>query len=148
MTRFLIDENVNQRAIRNVPRAGKGFDVLFPEGGSYKTAEDEPVRKIANSQQRVLVSQERDFGQFHLRPEDVPCGAIWLRPQRTSQKKTGGLLQGLCRVLVSVFPSDPYNFRGKIVEVFPGRVVIHESAGRSSSYQVPMAGANDDNETA
>ncbi|SRR6266567_7432751 len=137
MTRFLIDANVDQRAIRNVPTEGKGFDVLLPEKGSYKDADDVAVLKIANSQQRVLVSSEKDFGRFQLRPEDVPYGALWLRPPRNSQRKVRKLLAGLCRVLIETFPSDPYNFHGRIVEVSTSHVVIRESGDRTMSYTMP-----------
>ncbi len=137
MSRFLIDENVNQRAIRSVPTSSKGFNVLYPEQGSYKGAEDAAVRKIASADQRVLVSQEKDFGKFQLQPEDLPAGAIWLRPGRISQRRISGLLAGLCRVLLSEFSNDPYDFRGKIVEVYVDRVVIYTAGGQSASYQVP-----------
>lgn len=137
MSRFLIDENVNQRAIRTVPTESKGFDVLFPEQGSYKGADDTAVLKIAAAQQRVLVSQERDFGKFQLEPRDTPHGALWFRPGRISQRKTAELLAGLCRFLLSESPSDPYNFRDKIVEVFADHVVIRALGGRSTSYPVP-----------
>jgi len=139
MSRFLIDEDVNQRAIRGVPATGKGFDILFPEQGSYKGADDTAIRKIANAERRVLVSQERDFGRFQLQPEDVPEGAIWLRPGRISQRSIRELLTGLCTVLLNEFPSTPYDFRGKIVEVYAHRVVIHASGGHSTSYRVPPA---------
>lgn len=137
MSRFLIDEDVNQQAVRSVPTDSKGFDVLFPEQGSYKGADDTAVRKIAIAQRRVLVSQERDFGKFQLQPEDVPDGAIWLRPGRISQRKIRELLTGLCNVLLNEFPSNPYDFRGKIVEVYADRVVIRASGGHSTSYQAP-----------
>jgi predicted nuclease of predicted toxin-antitoxin system len=136
MSKFLIDEDVNQRAIRSVPIDSKGFDVLFPEQGSYKGADDTAVSKIANAEQRVLVSVERDFGKFQLQPEDVPDGAIWLRPGRISQRRISELLTGLCNVLLNEFPSNPYDFRGKIVEVYADRVVIHALGGHSTSYLV------------
>jgi len=69
MTRFLIDENVNQRAIRMVPIQGKNFDILFPEQGSYKGAVDTAIVKRAIADSRVLVSQEKDFGKFQLEPD-------------------------------------------------------------------------------
>ena len=137
MSRFLIDEDVNQRAIRSIPTESKGFDLLFPEHGSYKGADDAAVRKIANAERRVLVSQESDFGRFQLVPEDMPNGAIWLRPGRISQQRISELLVGLCSVLVNEFPSNPYDFRERIIEVYKDRVVVHTSGGRSTSYEMP-----------
>ncbi len=137
MSRFLIDENVNQRAIISIPATSKGFDVLLPEEGTYKGAVDTAVQKIATAQERTLVSQERDFGKFHLRPGDIPDGAIWLRPTRISQRRITELLAGLCVVLLKEFPENPYDFRGKIVEVYTDRVVIHASGGQIATYGVP-----------
>jgi len=135
MTKFLIDENVNQKAVRTVPTKDKGFDVLFPEQGGYKRASDKAVRDIAAADHRVLISVERDFGQFGLKPDDVPDGAIWLRPGRISQKNVGVLLAGLCKVLDQNFSSDPYNFKGKILEVHEDRVDIR-TVGGVASYPV------------
>jgi predicted nuclease of predicted toxin-antitoxin system len=143
MSRFLIDEDVNQKAVRSVPTQSKGFDVLFPEQGGYKGADDKAVRDIAAADQRVLVSVERDFGQFRLQPEDMPDGAIWIRPKRISQQRVGKLLMGLCGVLVTQFPDNPYDFGGKIVEVYEDRVDIRTVGDCKNSYPVPRA-ANPD----
>ena len=137
MTKFLIDENVNQEGIRGVPAQDKGFDVLYPKVGGYIGAADSAVKKLADSQGRVLVSTEKDFGEFHLKPEDVPHGAIWLRPARTSKGKIDGLLAGLCRTLVQNFPSNPYDFTEKIVEVFPDRIEVRRPGGSTTPYPVP-----------
>jgi len=137
MTKFLIDENMNQKAVRTVPIEGKGFDVLFPEQGVYKGASDKAVRDIATADHRVLVSVERDFGRFGLKPEEMPDGAIWIRPtRRISQTNVGVLFEGLCKVLVQNFSSDPYNFEGKLLEVYPDRVDVR-TVGGVTSYPVP-----------
>ena len=141
MSRFLIDENVNQVAVRSVPTEGKGFDVLYPQYGGYAGANDTAILELAEVEQRVLVSQEKDFGKFGLEPEDIPHGAIWLRPGRLSQTQVEKLWAGLCKVLVENFPLDPYNFSGKIVEVHQDRVVIRTAAG-SNSYPVSPASPN------
>jgi predicted nuclease of predicted toxin-antitoxin system len=136
MSRFLIDENVNQKAMRSVPIQDKGFDVLYPEG-RYKGAGDKAVRDLATADHRVLVSVEKDFGKFGLVPEEIPNGAIWIRPERISQKNIGVLLEGLCKVLSQNFSSDPYNFTGKILEVHKNRVDIRSAGGDVISYPVP-----------
>jgi|SRR5436309_3040971 len=140
MTKFLIDENMNQKAVRTVPIEGKGFDVLFPKQGGYKGASDKAVRDIATADHRVLVSVEKDFGQFGLKPGDMPDGAIWLRPKgRISQKNVGVLFEGLCKVLAQNFSSDPYNFKGKILEVYQDRVDVQMVGGGVTPYPVPSS---------
>ncbi len=140
MTSFLIDENMNQKAVRTVPTQDKEFDVLYPEQGGYKGASDKAVRELATADHRVLVSVERDFGRFGLKPEEMPDGAIWIRPtgrtRRISQTNVGVLFEGLCKVLVENFSSDPYNFQGKILEVYPDRVDVRTVSG-VTSYPVP-----------
>ncbi len=137
MTKFLIDENMNQKGVRTVPTKDKDFDIVYPERGGYKGSADTAVQELANGQQRVLVSQEKDFGQFGLKPEDVPHGAIWLRPGRTSQRQTAKLLAGLCQVLQQNFSVNPYDFAGKIVEVYSDRVDVRRAGGVIDSYPVP-----------
>ncbi len=138
MSRFLIDEDVNQKAVRNVPTESKGFDVKIPEAGGYKGADDKAVRDLATADRRTLVSVEKDFGKFGLKPEDMPEGAIWLRPERISQRSVGVLFEGLCKVLVQNFPSDPYNFREKILEVYKDRVDVR-TVGGVTPYSVPSS---------
>ncbi len=138
MTSFLIDENMNQKAVRTVPTQDKEFDVLFPEQGGYKGASDKAVQDIAIANHRVLVSVERDFGRFKLKPEEIPAGAIWIRPTgRISQTNVGVLFEGLCKVLTQNFSSDPYNFNGKILEVYPNRVDVRTVGGCVTAYQIP-----------
>lgn len=129
MRRFLIDSDVNQKAIRTIPERQKGFDFLFPEPGSFKSAQDTPVRKIATTQGRVLVTGDKDFSQHNLKPHQVPSGVVWLRPPRAGQKQVAGLLERFCTFLKSTFPDDPYNFVGKIVEVSEHIVLITDAQG-------------------
>jgi len=136
MNRFLIDGDVNQRALRVIQAEAKGFDILLPEQGTYKDAEDTAIRKYAVAQGRVLVTRDKDFGINHLRPGDVPEGIILLRPLRTSQKRISDLLAGLCGVLVKLFPTNPYDFSGKIIEVFPDRVIIYSKDGGMTAHEM------------
>jgi predicted nuclease of predicted toxin-antitoxin system len=136
MTRFLIDEDVNQKAIRAVPVQAKNFDVLYPEDGGYKGAVDGAIIKKVRTEGRVFVSRDKDFKQYGLGPEDLPDGAIWLRAQRISQRRTGELLSGLCKVLTREFTANPYDFHEKIIEVFPDRVVVH-TPDNTTTFQVP-----------
>jgi predicted nuclease of predicted toxin-antitoxin system len=110
---------------------------LYPETGEYKSSADYAVQKIAESQGRVLVFQEKDFGQFDLKPEDVPHGAIWLRPRRISQTCVGELFTGLCRILTHNSPSNPYDFTEKIVEVYEDRIDVRMAGGIVNTYPIP-----------
>jgi predicted nuclease of predicted toxin-antitoxin system len=136
MIKFLVDACMNQKAVRSVPIQGKGFDIWFPEAGSYKSAVDSAIRKIAVEEDRVLVSVDKDFGINQLQPEDIPSGVIWFRLMRISQRRIGELIQSLCHVLTTECSSNPYDFRGKIVEVLPDRVVIHGLGGITTTHPI------------
>lgn len=124
MTRFLIDENVNQKALRAIPANEKGFDILFPDRAGILSQKDRPVRLCALDQQRTLVTGDSDFNKDQLLPRHFPFGVVWIRPVRTSQKLVGVLIERFCKLLVSKFPSDPYNFQNKIVEITDDQVLI------------------------
>ena len=129
MTRFLVDEDVNQKAVRIIPAREKGFDILYPEQG-FKGSGDTPVREIAISDGRVLVTCDRDFARYQLTPGQVPKGVIWIRPSpRISQKRVGELIAKFCEFTLRTFPDNPYDFDAKILEVSDSGVVIHTATG-------------------
>lgn len=123
-TKFLVDENVNQRAIKQIPKEGKDFDILFPEEGDFKSESDGWVRESANAQKRVLVTCDKDFGTSGNPVQQLPNGVIWIHPSRTSQKRIGEMLGRFCSFLISNFPEAPYNFSGAVFELFEDRVMI------------------------
>lgn len=131
MTRFLVDANVNQKAIRNIPAGSKGFHFLFPEDGSFKQWPDTPVRKRATAEQRVLVTGDRDFSRFNLTLAQIPHGVLWLRPPRGGggQKRVGQLIHRFCKFLQQTFPEQPYSFGGRMFEIHEDRVVITDQEG-------------------
>ena len=136
MTKFLVDEDVNQKAIRAIPAREKGFDVKYPEHG-FKGLKDTPVREVAIQERRVLVTCDKDFARYQLRPGKVPDGVLWIRPSpRVSQKRVGELLSKFCQFTQQTFPDDPYNFQGKIFEIRDDGVEIHSDIG-SKVYAFP-----------
>lgn len=133
MTNFLVDADVNQKAVRTIPAEKKGFHFLYPEEGSFKRAEDTPLRKLATLEERVLVTGDKDFSRYNLTPAQIPYGVLWLRPPRAGQKSVGELIQRFCTFLQETFPEQPYTFRGRMFEIREDRVVITDKV-RSQSY--------------
>lgn len=129
MSKFLVDEDVNQKTVRIIPADEKGFDILYPEEGSYKGASDPSVKKIAGTQGRVLVTCDKNFARFQLQPNQFPYGALWLRPKRTAQKRLKELLGRFCSFLLSSDPDSPYQFDRKIYEIHEDHVVITTDKG-------------------
>ena len=87
MTRFLVDEDVNQKALRSIPARAKGFDVLTPEQGEFKGASDSELKGMAADRERVLVTCDRDFDMERTPLDHVPNGVLLIRPPRRSQKR-------------------------------------------------------------
>jgi predicted nuclease of predicted toxin-antitoxin system len=135
MTKFLIDENVNQRVIRSIPTAAKGFDVMYPEQMGSKGIVDSAVRKLAIHEGRILVTCDRDFSFVNLPAGHLGKGILWIRPSpRVSQKRVGDLVRRLCQLLTKTFPDNPYDFDGKLVEVHETGVKITPQNGPSIVY--------------
>ena len=129
MSRFLVDEDVNQKAVKAIPADQKGCDILFPEAGTFKGSTDIVFRKLAAAQDRVLVTGDRDFSQYNLVPSQVPSGVLWLRPRRAGQKAIGELLSSFCKFLLDTFPNNPYDFRSKIIEIRETEITIYDHGG-------------------
>lgn len=131
MTRFLIDEDVNQRVIRKIPAQQKGFDIIYPEEGGYKGFTDQQLREKALEQDGVLVTLDEDFARFQLKPGDVPRGVLWIRGsnERVAERTVGKLLERFCKFTTTEFPDNPYDFEQKIIQVEEDRMQIHSLAG-------------------
>lgn len=134
LTKFLIDENVNQKAVRRIPIEDKEFDILYPEDGNFKSESDGWVRESANTQQRVIVTCDKDFLASGSPLQQLPSGVIWLRPSRTSQKRIGETLGKFCDLLKSTFPHNPYDFSNAVFEVYEDRVVILRARSEPQIY--------------
>ncbi len=79
--KFLIDECTGKRLsflLKNV-----GYDVLFV--GDWKpSASDEEVLQKANDDGRILITDDKDFGELVFRLEKPSTGVILLRTSTTN----------------------------------------------------------------
>jgi predicted nuclease of predicted toxin-antitoxin system len=117
MNKFLVDECVDRKAIRQVPIQQKDFDVIFPADRTYKAADDASIAALAISESRILVTSDSDFQKTKLRPGDVPDGVLWFHLPRSSKKATSALLFKFCSLRHDAFASAPYDFSGQIIEI-------------------------------
>jgi predicted nuclease of predicted toxin-antitoxin system len=136
MRKFLIDEDVNQKAVRAIPAQQKGFDILYPEAGGFKGNPDPLVRKRTVQDDRVLVTCDRDFGRLNTPPDLLRNGVLWIRPSpRISQRRVSELLHKFCEFLQRTFPTDPYDFAGKMFEIHESGVQITTRHGGVTNYE-------------
>jgi predicted nuclease of predicted toxin-antitoxin system len=117
MTRFLVDECVDQKPIRSVPATEKGFDIAFPRTLSFTGVGDITVVKLAQQDQRVLVTSDSDFFRLHLKPNDVPEGVLWFHPPKSSKRAIQTLLEKFCRYRQRACAGHEYDFRGQMIEI-------------------------------
>jgi predicted nuclease of predicted toxin-antitoxin system len=116
-TKFLVDECVNQKPIRAIPAESKGFEIVFPRDRSFTGAGDISVAKLAQTEDRVLVTSDSDFSRLNFKPGDIPQGVVWLHPPKSSKHAIQNLLEKFCRYRQENFSEGPYDFRGQMIEV-------------------------------
>jgi predicted nuclease of predicted toxin-antitoxin system len=129
MTKLLIDENVNQKAIKFVPFARKGLDVLLPEQGSYKGQSDRWIEKLAESGGRVIVTCDRDFSVTGVPISRMSDGLLWFRPSRLRSDLFEQTIRRFCKFLLSEYPAHPYEFAGKFFEIHEDHVIVRSAVG-------------------
>jgi len=74
--RFLADENIERPVIEFL--RSKGHDVLAI-AEDYTGAVDEDVLKIANGERRVLVTNDKDFGELVFLQKRISPGILLIR---------------------------------------------------------------------
>jgi predicted nuclease of predicted toxin-antitoxin system len=116
--KFKLDENIGRRGIELLRAAG--HDVLTVADQGLRGAEDEQVLTLCTSEDRALITLDRDFCQVLRFPPAASAGIVVLNlGSRASQRS---LLDRL-RTLVAMLSAQPLGRELWIVE--PGRVRIH-----------------------
>lgn len=79
---FLTDENIDQEVVKFL--RDQGFDVLdIKEQGLFSLA-DRNILEMAEAQNRIVISQDSDFGTLIFRDKLDVRGVIYLRPGHES----------------------------------------------------------------
>ena len=74
--KFLVDESSGQKLFRFLLE--KGFDTKFA-GEIIPRAVDEVVLDLAQKEERILITNDKDFGELVFRFNKPSCGVILLR---------------------------------------------------------------------
>ena len=108
--RFLLDENVSP--IIGSQLASLGHDVLLASA-ACRAAPDEDVVALAVAQQRILISEDKDFGQLAFRDGLRPPGLVRIvLPRFIPEAKS----QRLCEAIAAAA-----NLIGGVLVVEPNR---------------------------
>lgn len=110
--RLLVDESTGKRLASLL--AGAGHDVVFV-GEVMPSASDEGILTRAESGGRILISDDKDFGELIVRLRKPATGFILLRTASTDPEKRFGMLARIMQEL---------DVKGKLVVVKEGRIRI------------------------
>jgi predicted nuclease of predicted toxin-antitoxin system len=112
--RFLADENVSRLVIERL-RAG-GFDVTSI-GEMALGAPDRDVLATANNEGRILITEDRDFGELVVRQQLGTRGVILLELDRLSNEAEADLVAAIVSTHFS-------KLSGNLLVIEPARVRI------------------------
>lgn len=110
----LVDESTGKK-LANLLAAR--YDVLFV-GDILKGAIDEAVLEFAEKEERILITDDKDFGRLIFMLEKPSSGVIFLRTSTTDAEKRFKILVEVLRML---------DVKGKFVIVREDRVRIRRS---------------------
>lgn len=74
--KLMADEGVDKPIVDALRKAG--FDVTYILE-SHQGAEDDYILKLANEQERILLTQDKDFGELVFRLKNVHFGVVLIR---------------------------------------------------------------------
>ncbi|MEM6784536.1 MAG: DUF5615 family PIN-like protein [Bacteroidota bacterium] len=101
-TKLLADENLHPDVVAWLQ--GEGFDVLDVKTDGLIGATDLVILYRAASEQRVVVTQDRDFGRLAVAQQQPYHGILYLRPGHISAATTIAALQAVLDSEIEVTP--------------------------------------------
>ena len=90
--RFLVDES-SGKALANLLK-NAGYDVLFVRDILPATS-DERILDFAESEKRVVITDDKDFGELVFRLNMPTSGVIFLRTLTTDPEKIFEMIKGI-----------------------------------------------------
>ena len=114
MTRFLADENVSRLVVERLRAAG--FDVSSVRE-TRPGASDKDILDAAGSDDRVLITEDRDFGELVVRQRLKVRGVILLELDRVTNAAEAELVAEVVRIHES-------KLTGNLLVVEPARVRV------------------------
>jgi predicted nuclease of predicted toxin-antitoxin system len=112
--RFLADENVSRLVIERLRNDGHD---LISIAETRPGARDEDVLNAANADGRVLISEDRDFGEMVIRQRLSIPGIVLLELDRLSNATEAA-------AVAEVVSTHADRFFGNLVVIEPGRIRV------------------------
>lgn len=121
MMRFLADENVAKVVAVRLRAAGADVVIIAETTAG---ASDEQVLAIAVADQRILITEDRDFGEMIVRQRMAVGGIVLLELDPLSN-------DAVAARVAQVISTHAAKLSGNLVVIEPGRVRIRPLAHRS-----------------
>jgi len=119
--RFLADENIASIVVRRLCAAGHDVVAIAETAPG---ASDDQVLAIAVADQRILITEDRDFGELVVRQRMRVGGVVLLELDPLSN-------EAVAARVAEVVSSQAVKFSGSLVVIEPGRVrirpLVHQS---------------------
>jgi predicted nuclease of predicted toxin-antitoxin system len=112
--RFLADENVSRMVIARL--RASGFDVISI-GETRSGAPDKYVLEAADAEDRILITEDHDFGELVVRQQLGVRGMILLELDRLSTATEAD-------VVAAVVSTHADKLLGNLVVIEPGRIRV------------------------
>jgi len=112
--RFLADESCDFAVVRALRAAGN--DVLCVSEITPR-AEDSEVIKLAGDEERILLTEDKDFGQLVYSHGQKTLGVIFLRFPTSARRQ-------ISRAVVNLVKQQGEKLAGCFITVQPGRIRI------------------------
>jgi predicted nuclease of predicted toxin-antitoxin system len=112
--RFLADENCDFTVVEALRAAG--HDVLCISEITPR-AEDSEVIKIADDEKRILLTEDKDFGQLVYSHGQKTLGVIFLRFPTSTRRQ-------ISRAVINLVKQQGDKLAGCFITVQPGRIRI------------------------
>ena len=117
--RFLADDSCDYALVRTLRRAG--FDVLSVSEDA-PGAEDSEVIGLALREERILLTEDKDFGRLVYSHGHQTLGVIFLRFPTFARKQVS-------RDVLNLLKRQGEKLAGSFVTVQPGRIRISHTPG-------------------
>jgi predicted nuclease of predicted toxin-antitoxin system len=89
---FITDENIQADAIVDYLNS-RGVDVLTVRDAGLQQSSDAEILAFANSQSRVIITHDPDFGRLTIAQRQPFLGIVYLRPGHINSSFTIGTLR-------------------------------------------------------
>ena len=116
---FLADESCDFAVDRALRIAG--HDVLAVSEISLR-ADDSQILNLASQQERILITEDKDFGQLVFAHGKNTCGVIFLQYPASARLK-------IAKEVVTLVKQRGEKLLGRFVVIQPGRIRISHAPG-------------------